>query len=521
MLFVTAVDVVQAVEDQFEINLTVTSGDISPPTTPTNLSATAVSSSQIDLSWTASTDNVAVTAYRIFRDNAFLATSTVTNYSDTGLSAQTTYAYTVSAVDAAFNESSRSATSSATTLAEATPVTGGGGSVGSLQIINLEVLPSFNSARLVWQTNKHAIANLSWGRTQQYELGQSAGAFYLLSHERVIDSLSPGVLYFFRIDGTDGSGRQVFYEGSFNTFGIEEGVENPSQFRATAREKDILLSWINPQNPDFEEVRLVRSDKFYPSEPFEGEIVYEGDAENFVDSDVEVGIRYYYAIFAKTKSGEYSSGSLAEARIPILGEPPVIPEDIFETLPPAPSVHPVIRALTLLDFDFIQEGQAKPFFEGETVLIDGGKNLTMSLDYNKVPEVLKTILVTLSDPEDSTQTFSFLLRVNDEKTKYQATIGPLGKSGKYEVKIAIVDFKNQGLKRIEGILLASVSGFGVAGHDFLSIAKMFIVDNFWWLLPLLLLLALLLRTIKKWLEKKKEMFQKQDEKRKLEYVRRI
>ena len=63
--------------------------DATPPSTPANLTATAVSSSQIDLSWDASTDNIAVTGYNIYRDGGGtpIATVTGTTYQDTGLSA--------------------------------------------------------------------------------------------------------------------------------------------------------------------------------------------------------------------------------------------------------------------------------------------------------------------------------------------------------------------------------------------------------------------------------------------------
>ncbi|KKL22663.1 hypothetical protein LCGC14_2433190, partial [marine sediment metagenome] len=90
--------------------------DITPPTTPTVLQATAVSSSQIDLSWSASTDNTGVTGYRIYRDGTEIATIAATTYSDTGLSVLTTYSYTVSAYDAAGNESNQSSSVLVTTL---------------------------------------------------------------------------------------------------------------------------------------------------------------------------------------------------------------------------------------------------------------------------------------------------------------------------------------------------------------------------------------------------------------------
>ena len=93
--------------------------DTSAPSTPTNLIATAVSPSQIDLSWTPSTDNAGVTGYEIFHNGVLVGTSTTNSYSDTGLSASTQYAYTVEAYDTAGNVSTQSASASATTPAVA------------------------------------------------------------------------------------------------------------------------------------------------------------------------------------------------------------------------------------------------------------------------------------------------------------------------------------------------------------------------------------------------------------------
>jgi hypothetical protein len=93
------------------------SRDVTPPSTPTNLSASAVSSSQIDLSWTASTDNVGVAGYTVFRDGMEIATSAINSYKNTGLAASTTYKYAVSAYDAAGDNSALSASASATTKA--------------------------------------------------------------------------------------------------------------------------------------------------------------------------------------------------------------------------------------------------------------------------------------------------------------------------------------------------------------------------------------------------------------------
>ncbi|MGE0076680.1 MAG: M4 family metallopeptidase, partial [Bacteroidales bacterium] len=91
------------------------STDTQAPTAPTNLASSNITESSVSLSWTASTDNVAVTGYDIYRNGTLLATTTSTSYSVTGLTASTTYTFYVKAKDAAGNVSSASSTISVTT----------------------------------------------------------------------------------------------------------------------------------------------------------------------------------------------------------------------------------------------------------------------------------------------------------------------------------------------------------------------------------------------------------------------
>ena len=93
------------------------SGDTRPPTAPANLTATPTSSARVDLSWGASTDDVGVTGYRVYRNNALAATrgGTQTTYADTAVAAGTSYTYQVSALDAAGHESPRSNAATVTT----------------------------------------------------------------------------------------------------------------------------------------------------------------------------------------------------------------------------------------------------------------------------------------------------------------------------------------------------------------------------------------------------------------------
>jgi len=79
--------------------------DGTPPSTPTNLAVTSTGSTTARLTWTASTDNVAVAGYWVTRDGGAPATVTATQFNDTGLSGGQSYLYTVQAFDANGNAS--------------------------------------------------------------------------------------------------------------------------------------------------------------------------------------------------------------------------------------------------------------------------------------------------------------------------------------------------------------------------------------------------------------------------------
>nr|WP_294934671.1 fibronectin type III domain-containing protein [uncultured Flavobacterium sp.] len=94
-------------------------GDTIAPSAPTNLAASGTTSTSTNLSWTASTDNVGVTGYDVYRGTTLVTTVTGTTYTATGLTASTAYTFSVKAKDAAGNVSASSNTVNVTTLAPA------------------------------------------------------------------------------------------------------------------------------------------------------------------------------------------------------------------------------------------------------------------------------------------------------------------------------------------------------------------------------------------------------------------
>jgi lysophospholipase L1-like esterase len=96
---------------------TTASTDTTAPTVPTAVDAVATSATQVAVTWTASTDAVGVTGYRVLRDGILIGTPTATSYTDTTVSASSSYTYTVQAYDAAGNVSASSTGDTVTTPA--------------------------------------------------------------------------------------------------------------------------------------------------------------------------------------------------------------------------------------------------------------------------------------------------------------------------------------------------------------------------------------------------------------------
>jgi Fibronectin type III domain len=95
--------------------------DTTPPSIPSGVIATAISTSQVSVSWNASTDSggSGLAGYQVYRNGTLVTTTTATSYGDSGLSAATSYCYTIVADDNAGNNSSTSPATCATTLSPA------------------------------------------------------------------------------------------------------------------------------------------------------------------------------------------------------------------------------------------------------------------------------------------------------------------------------------------------------------------------------------------------------------------
>ncbi|GAA4274138.1 hypothetical protein GCM10022258_34320 [Aquimarina gracilis] len=156
------------------LSVTTSAPDTQAPSVPANLVSSNVAANQVTLSWDASTDNVGVTEYDVLQDGVVVDTVSDTTATVTGLSAETTYEFTVIAKDAAGNASAASAPLSVTTPA----------ATGCLGGIAAPYSESFESNLGGWTQNSGD--DLDWTRdangTPSRNTGPSSaddGSFYI------------------------------------------------------------------------------------------------------------------------------------------------------------------------------------------------------------------------------------------------------------------------------------------------------------------------------------------------------
>ncbi len=428
--------------------------DLEPPTTPTLISVLPVAQTQIDVSWSTATDDFLLEGYVLIRDGLPLATTTLTTFIDSGLTPETLYSYEVYAFDSSGNISTTSNALSTTTLAVpvvppvSTSTVDSGPTYGTLvfRLQNSTITPSTNSALFKWETSKPSKFSLRWGRNDIYDGGYIVSEIYRKENQTLVSNLEPGTVYFYELMGYTPAGDVVeLKKGSFKTdSGAGFVIPNVKNLRADVKDDNVILSWVLPVLADGSVVRVVRSYLGYPTDIYDGVLAYEGKDNLFFDAGALQNYEtLYYSVFVIAADGSVSSGAVVRAKkIPISAASP--PEE----------KPPLQEDLILIpDFDFsvdniiITQGNKSFSFKSEKIELSAHDYFVISIPYESLPKHLKSIVVTLLDPLDQKRSYSFLLRINKDRTAYEAAITPLEVVGVSRLQIEIFDYERNVIGR--------------------------------------------------------------------------
>jgi hypothetical protein len=170
--------------------------DTAPPSVPTGLQATLISPTNVSFSWTASSDNVGVMGYRVYRNSVLVGSSSSPVFQDSGLAPSTTYQYSVAAYDSAGNTSAQSTVLPVTTLNVAPPV------ISNVRASSI----TKNSAVITWTTNTASDAQVDYGRTPSYGSSTILDSNKATTHRVTIQGLARWTTYHYRVKSRNAQG---------------------------------------------------------------------------------------------------------------------------------------------------------------------------------------------------------------------------------------------------------------------------------------------------------------------------
>ena len=300
-------------------SITISAVDTTPPTVPTNLATSPISISQVNLSWSASTDNVAVTGYEIWRDGGYLTQTASLSYNNTGLVLGTTYQYQVLAYDAAGNKSDLCSVVTGTTLSDTTAPT----------------VPSNVSATAV---SPYAI-NLTWTASTDavgvrgydvYRGGVKINSAEITTVTSYSDTgLTPATLYSYTVKATDTSGNTsaASTAATATTSAITDTTAPtaPSSLAGTVRSSNqIDYTWTTSTD-----AVGVTAYKLYNNGSYVLDI--SAPATNYSFLNLTASTQYVITLKATDAAGNLSTASNTDTHTTLSVTPDFIPTDITAT----------------------------------------------------------------------------------------------------------------------------------------------------------------------------------------------
>lgn len=273
--------------------------DASPPTIPGGLSATANQPSSVSLSWNASTDNVGVAGYYVYRNGAAIISVTGTSFTDSSL-APGSYQYAVAAYDAAGNVSLKSNTATVALMQDTEPPTAPTG---------LSVTPTST-----YTSTSSVQVTLSWNASTDND---GVAGYYVyrsgvkittsttpLTATSYTDTLPPGAwTYSYTVSAYDTSGNISPYSSPVTVVVLYDVTPPTAPTNVSAVQTSlsaVTLSWIKATD----NIGVTGYDVFR-----DNLVIGTSSTTTYVDSGVTGGNSYSYAVAAYDAAGNVSASS--------------------------------------------------------------------------------------------------------------------------------------------------------------------------------------------------------------------
>ncbi|MCX7922713.1 MAG: PA14 domain-containing protein [Clostridia bacterium] len=287
-----------------------TAPDTNPPTAPSNLRVASKTGTSVSLEWAASTDNIAVTAYDIYRNNEKVASTSGTTYKDQGLSANTPYTYTVTARDGAGNTSAASSPVAAIPvmphILRVDPANGlaiGGAVSQPLQLyfVNNGDISGAHAA-FEYSTDGNNWNTVSGAVYGPYTVDSETLCIKSSWDLSAIESGSYTVRYTLYDSDQNMEQQTAVYQVDRTAPGI------PASLTAAGEIGRIALAWKALSETDISHYRIYRSAETSGDFSEVGRVESKANTV-YVDKNVQSGITYYYKVTAVDKFNQEGAAS--------------------------------------------------------------------------------------------------------------------------------------------------------------------------------------------------------------------
>ena len=320
-----------------------------------------------------------------------------------------------------------------------------------LQITTVYVVSSLTDATIFWHTNHPALGRVRWGLTPDLELGTIETTSLTQNSSVVLAPLLPDTRYYFSFFSFGYQNQIAQHTNeSFRTQKtiVPELVPNVANFSAEQIDSRVALRWQNPSSGTFDSVRILRSSRFFPRDPFDGPILYEGRGTAFSDTDVAVGETYFYTLFVRDTAGRFSSGAVSSVELTTPGILPSLP-----ILSPISTTTPILEVGDIGLSNFIFRDEETEFQSRNSLIsLEQGVPLTVSLPIKDIPESVETIVLTLEGGTADAPPESFFLRLNKDKTAREAVLPTFIGEGDRSFSVQFFGFDDSLIKVVAGTI---------------------------------------------------------------------
>lgn len=267
---------------------TITIADKTAPIAPSELVSPSQAVTSVALSWRAATDNVGVSAYRIYRNGAVVGSSSATSYTASGLAPKTAYSFSIAALDAAGNESVKSNALTVTTKPDTSPPPAPG----------LPTLDSrtYTSIVISWNATTDNVKTVGYNI---YRDGAKVGTT-TTGTSYSSTGLTPGKNYVFSVSSYDAAGNESARSAAstFNTVADTTAPSAPTELASPLQAgTSISLSWrAATDNIAIGGYNIYRN----------GTKVGTSTTTNFTSTGLTAGTAYSFSVSAYDTSGNES-----------------------------------------------------------------------------------------------------------------------------------------------------------------------------------------------------------------------